>query len=721
VGGYNVTKRVSLLRKQVDESRAGQWGLRRTVVLSVILIGLAVYLTSPSRESNTDTTEDSAEIWYTELQQHFSERVSWLESSPLALMPGSAALYAGFGKAVVSIFDPAPKKKPADELELIDLTDVRVWFSQMATGAILRLGFVLIAFWPLWVMSVIAGIFVVRRGASAARSKTVLGVCDRARSPFYSGIYGPFRPNNSFSGTDFSCPGLACPPMAARNTALEHKLIKILREYDAFNETNLDLARIILAHSDFPGHVDEEGSDHEEPDQKGIAEDEQERVSQTGFVTNESGTLEQQTINGLSAVLEAHRRITGYVKSLEDKKIKSSVLNSNYPVHLANLEKLSASASALTKLLIMSLTPNRIWASSHLNPQLVASAYLAIEAGKSLVYKRHASGFVRVSIFPHLQARAVVNSLNSYHAEYNGDQRLIIRQAIICSRRHGDFGRAFLPTRMPVESRVVRDWLEILYAEPDKLQDTGYLVELDAHIEEINMNWRIGFAKRLRQEVEVLEKTETLSLAGNLWKGIAYKSVVLLPVKSLVEIALRGIHEARKKRITELLALTRRYQTRISISARLPGFKRQALEADKSGEDSDRILEPNSDKEDAELTERWRIVRRMLTKYNWLSTRVGDDAVPITGLVSALLQSEEDAKQAVDLDALVPLRQRRFVELFGRAWESIYYSSNPNPEDLEIFVDREKFADAIKAAGRAQNGGGSAAENSKPEPSIVSV
>jgi hypothetical protein len=118
------------------------------------------------------------------------------------------------------------------------------------------------------------------------------------------------------------------------------------------------------------------------------------------------------------------------------------------------------------------------------------------------------------------------------------------------------------------------------------------------------------------------------------------------------------------------------------------------MEADKSGEDSDAIIQALSSAQGGKaLIENWRIVRRMLTRYNWLSTRVGDDAVPLAGLISGVVC--EEGKKEERLSALVPLRQRRFAELFGRAWEHLYYAQNPNPEDVEIFVDRNMYLEVV--------------------------
>jgi hypothetical protein len=97
----------------------------------------------------------------------------------------------------------------------------------------------------------------------------------------------------------------------------------------------------------------------------------------------------------------------------------------------------------------------------------------------------------------------------------------------------------------------------------------------------------------------------------------------------------------------------------------------------------------------------------MLTRYNWLSTRVGDDAVPLAGLVKGVLlpKPESNRKTAEGVAALVPLRHRRFSELLGKQWEPLFFRGAPQPEEVEIFVDNNKFNERLKELNKtaAQN------------------
>ncbi len=716
--GYNVTKRVSALRKQVDEGSAGRWGFVRILFLSILTFSVLAFIISPAPESSLDeeheiSAETEAVQWNVTVRKQFNERVVWLENFTLLDLLGCHSLYKHYGLLVLRSINTKYRGEKQDENGISGLfggVSFGLLGSRLATNAFLKLGFVVIAFWPFWALAAGCGYLIVHSPWLTPISFTILGVLDRKRSPFYSGIYGPLRPNGSFSGTDLSCPGLACPAMVDVKVAQTHTLTQTLKKYNAFNNTNLSLVQVILAHADYPAVVQEEAPPQQ--DELELEEQPEDKISATGFVSNELGTVEQSSLAGLSAVLEAHDKIIRYVKSLEEKGYKSSVLNKNYPSHLSHLEKVTANLNPLAKMIAMSLTPNRMWALGHLPATVIATAYLATEAGKSLVFKRHAgAGFTRISRYPNLQARAVVQAQGPYHQEYNGDIRLMVRQAIICSQRHGDFGRAFLPNRMPIESRAMRDLLEILYAEPAIRGEIGALVELDAHMEEIHVNWRTVFGGRVRQQEKENRGNEESS--SPFWKGIVFKSVVLTPLNEVVEQALKGIHPVRLSRIAELLESTSKLQAKISISARLPGFKRQALEADVTAEETDDIIQSLIRKgpEAKALIHRWRIVRRMLTRYNWLSTRVGDDAVSILGVVQGLVHphSEDEGAGAVmaSFDSLVPLRQRRFVELLGRQWEPTFYKDSPHPGDIEISVTNEEFVESLKQNGGSTDSGAS--------------
>ena len=176
---------------------------------------------------------------------------------------------------------------------------------------------------------------------------------------------------------------------------MSHRLTETLRKYKAFNETTFNLVRIVLAHSDFPAFVPEESVTSTDEDSTGP--ESPQKQSQTGYVTAENGKLAETTLEGLAGVLSAHEKLRFYIETLKKKGVTSEKLSANYGGHLGNIKKLTASLSPLAKLLVVTLTPKRQWELGQLTPDMIATAYLAIESGKSLVYRRHQEGFVLIA------------------------------------------------------------------------------------------------------------------------------------------------------------------------------------------------------------------------------------------------------------------------------------------------------------------------------------
>ena len=685
--GSTFHKKLAHLKQRTDDDLAGQYSFVRSLMLWLIIFGCLFSLFEEPSDQRTaserlasgeESLYDLDESWQQRTEREVRDRVLWLDASIF----GGGTSYFSFARSLVSGKSSAQSSESEDPLAVLDFSGLWVSIHQVVISALLRIGFVVCALWWLWVLAIFVGAAYVLYLRRPRRTDDVLGVCDRGKGPFYSGIFAPLRPNRGVSGTDYSCPGLACPKQVGKHIALGHSLGQILKRFNALNETNTSLVRVILAYREYPSFVESERPDED-------AEEPQSKSERAGMIPQGGITIEKTSVLGLRAVLEAHRALIRYHRrDARDSKTQ------DFSQFRKDLQRLKKGMSPLGSVLLDSLTPSRAAALAELPLAASAAGALAIEAGKSLVFKKVGDVYAQESRFPHLQARAVLQSIPSYHKELSGDERLIVRQAIVCSRRHGDFGRAFLPFSMPLASRALRDWLEILYAGRGKYEKTAHIVELDGHIEEVHLNWRERFDSALQ-----LAAKEGHAGPRVVWKGLPYKSVVLVPLRSLVTIALEGIESSRQTRILELIEETRAFQASLSISARLPGFKRQAIEAEKGGIESGgvtKLLAENPQEQD--VVDQWLIIRRMLTRYNWLSTRVGENAVPVDGIVQAiLLLSDNTGKpEVVGLDALVPLRQRAFARLLGGRWERTHYLNAPRESDLEVFVENEEFRDTLK-------------------------
>ncbi len=545
---------------------------------------------------------------------------------------------------------------------------------------ILRIIFIFFITIPLWILAAICGFYSTGYFTKKQKFDPILSICDRKRSPFYSGIFGALNINGKISGIETASVGLACPNMVKVEDAQSHKLVSILKSFSAYCNTTLDLTRIILAYRDFPCFVEEERQiDNSEDDGKNPNE----FNPNHGMVTNKDGTIEDYACEVLPALLLAHRTLKNYFAT--NKNILETEFDNKdiYSKLKDDLRTQTEKFPPIAKTILQMLTPERARAFTLLSPRDIATAYLAVEAGKCLVYKKTGNGYLKLSQFPHLQARAILHSIYAYHQDFNGDSRLMIRQAIICSRRHRDFGRSFLPEKMPEQCKALRDILEVLYIDKKKLNDSALITELDAYLDEIKYNWKKNFSDFIKQSYNG-EDNENNNTVFNVDTGIVDKSVVLIKQENILSLALYGYEKARLERIHRLMKHAKKFNDALAISAKLPGFKRQ-------------LENENETKDERNKSRNWDLVKKMLTRYNWLSTRLNDDSVPTSGLIYGIvLDTKIVDPQHKKFETLVPIRQRRMKELFGANWEKKYYANNPHPNNIKTFVDKEEFAETCE-------------------------
>lgn len=642
--------------------------------------------------SETPPLSEETSKWRANAIRDIIQRYEWLNSGFVSQI--AANQYKKSAKSVFSVI--AELQATREQIDLNSLFNIDVWmlgFMESLSNSILKGLFILFAFWPLWLFAVIAGLLTSKVLHNPRKSRSILGVLDRNKGPFYSGIYGPLEPNQNISGTDLGTPGLACPQMAPQKAALGHSLTSTLKEFNAFNQTNFALIRIIIAYRDFPAFVAKEPPLHEEPHH----DDGHQNSSNHNLVSNAGGTIENNASSLLPQILKAHLALSRFYRNQEKPQLAPS--ENAYKMLRAKLAKSFQKASSHTQLFGLMLTPARGRALGSLPPTVVATAYLAIEAGKCLVYRKTGNAFSAISRFPNLQARAILHSLPTYHKEYKGDGRLIIRQAIVCSRRHGDIDRAFLPISMPMPARALRDWLEVLYTAADTQNKTAELCELDAHIEEIYFDFKKTLSGKMEERVSSETRSPDPSPAFKSIVGFVYASLVLVPFDKLLELTLAHVGKSRLARISKLLENTRKERANFNHSSRLPGVGGENIELEIMENAGQTLLKAIGQKDKQLKYTKWCIVRRLLLRYNWLSTRVGDFKVPADGLVSGIVvdRSSSAKPEIIPFSGLVPLRQRRYKELFGENWERLYYFDTPHPQDTEVFVNHEDFITGVKS------------------------
>ena len=661
----NLNKRLSQLNSATADESTGVFGFGRLLFIFLLTFFVVGWLFSYSKD----------ETYLTRQHKTADYRAFWLDISLVGGLFSDD--YREVGKASVE-----KALKAEEENRDPSFIDMALDMTSIFSGTLYKILFVFIIFFPFWIIGGLAGYFYLKRNfINTPGSSGILQVLGIENRPFNSGINAPLKPNGSISCTDISCPGLACPPMAGEAETQAIPLAGQLRKFGALNQTNLSLLRIILAHQDYPCSVPPERS---VDDQQNLVEEE----GEGSFVSNNEGTLLESTGRSLPALLMVHSCIRKYFKSESIPK-KGLLPYKKVTDDFAVIgQKLSTEAQTLLKC----LTPVRARAIAHLPPTLVATGYLACEAGKCLVFDKVDDDFTRKSLYPHLQARAVLHSIESYHKEYKGDGKLIVRQAIICSRRHGDFGRAFLPVNMPIQSRALRDWLEVLFMDRSEQPKIAELCELDAHLEELYLNLKSRLHEKVTNRAEDEDHSEAF-----MWQGVVSKSVILMPLKSLIEICFYQVEAAQRNRIIELMRTTKDILVNLSISSRLPGFKRQAIEAAKLGDDYKETLGKFGSSGE-KLLSQWLVLRRMLTRYNWLSTRIGDNPVPPEGFVRTILldRSKQGEDAIITVENSIPLRQRRFKELIGETFEKDYYHCRIYRKDIFPYPTDNEFEEGLK-------------------------
>ena len=708
----NLTNRVQEIKSQIEDSVEGKlsyWSAFFILSASLfVLIKICTFLW-PITEIKIDNPDINQDIlWYEAIKEKVNKRSSSLSKQSI-IGNSTSKNYTIFAAELLKELEL--DYKAANSQNISDYTwnnenqnegqeiEFRVpWYGKFFIESVLRVYFIFISCWKIWIFSLLVGFFLFGKKLRPKKHQDILGILDRGSSPFYSGIYGPYIPNNNISGTDLSAPGLACPNKVGIQTTKSSKIFQILEKFSASNKTNLELGSVILAYKHYPSIVDiEKPSDSEEVDETNL--DKKNNIFKATFITQPGDPLEISTNLTLSAALEAHNalqkiNISEVLKKYGDEKLEQ-IENNTKSLNISNL----------AKLLISTLTPDRAEAIKNLSSKKIATAVLSLEAGKILVFKKESEKFTQISLLPHLQSRAILHSIVPYHTEYNGSERLIIRQAILSSRRHGDFGRAFLPEGLDDSTKALRDWLELIYIAPDKREEYSKLIELDGLLDELHYLWRVNLSK-LVKEVSTNNNSDTILKFGHVPnKGIAYRSVVLIPIKSLIDSGLSNLDLWKKRRIEELIVATKDLQATLSTAARLPGFKRQALEAQALNIDKNSLIKIVENRSGGEkLIKNWLTIRRMLTKYNWLSTRVGDYSVPIEGLITAFPAIYESTKiNQNECEIFVPLRARRFKELFGNKWDLLYYSDSPAPNEIDVATNTEELQNIVKLAASDQS------------------
>lgn len=512
--------------------------------------------------------------------------------------------------------------------------------NEIAVGFI-RLVFLLLASWRFCFFAAILGFFLSKKTLEDYHAKDFLGQTGSGRL-FFSGIRVGLGKRAANGEPTQLVTGLACPKRATNTQLKNSQLYKVLSHWQVLNETNESLASIVIALNSAPAFIADKSNKQELDDTY----------------------LDQGLIKHTSLILEQVLRLHSSYQT-------SSVVNSenNEDLSRQNLPfNAEQYANLLGQLFHRVLTPLQRESLSSLDSKLIATCILALQAGKSLVYKMEAGEWLQISNFPQLSSRAVLHSIAGFGEEYDHFSRQTIRRALIYASRRSAFGPVRFAEDLNVDSRALRQWIELCLANPHELFEVADEVELFGLVGQGYQAWVEEFYKDLDQEAD----QEIYATKTNL---------LFVPVSRIVRQAAKALNAKTISRLDVLVqkisARQLAYQKRLANTSteenleEIPFYDRVNLPLDK-----DQIAKladmHNCEAKDLRV---WSAIQIVLNSYGWLSRRVGDYTVPDHSVIFAVLRTGEKAPGAnqfglVGKTAMIPLRGHKLEYKFGRAWKN---------------------------------------------------
>ncbi|RMD85387.1 MAG: hypothetical protein D6808_05385, partial [Candidatus Dadabacteria bacterium] len=299
------------------------------------------------------------------------------------------------------------------------------------------------------------------------------------------------------------------------------------------------------------------------------------------------------------------------------------------------------------------LTQTMRKAISEVNPEMVATVVLAIEAGKTLAFGREGDRIVLSSSFPHLSARAVLHSIPSYAVEYSADERTIIRRAIIYGSRKSIYGPVRFVLDMCEATRALRQWVEILMSLPHEIGAVSDEVELYGLMHEFHTKWISTLKELITSRSPLLKHTMS--------DGIAFFVPFKLCMKLIYELA----PSASFKRLIELNAGV--WEERKKASGRFPDYERM-LKPLCNNEIAMLAKDHSISTEDLSV---WSAFRNVFNHYSWLGRRVGDNTVPESSIVYLETGHVGLASAKSVHKGIVVFRATRLEENIGDVWKEL--------------------------------------------------
>lgn len=526
--------------------------------------------------------------------------------------------------------------------------------------AVLRIVFVLIVSWRLWLFAVLLALSLEYFAARVHQGDDLLGQTGNGRL-FFSGFRIGLEPTDAQGAPQQQVRGLACPRAVSAAAVKKSALGTVLAQFGVDSETNMELAGVIVAHSDYPSY---------------IANAEESALLEACY---EGSTLAKSVPALLQRVLGLHQKY----RAMQIGNEKLEEFDVQPQTTTATPQKLTVEqyAAEVERSLHRVLTPEMRTHIAELKPKELATLLLALEAGKALAFGKEGPQWIRRSNFPHISARAVLHSMRHYGEEYSYDERSTLRRALIFASRQSVFAPVRFPVDLSNKARAARQWVEVLMANPHELQSIADEVELIGIVSEAQRTWSQAFMDgAMALDPDVVDDAYATS-----------NNTLFMPVTKVLTLARKVIEHSILRRLEELIA-------RVSQKQRLEVMSMDfAMDGTSLGGHAERGLLMQSDRIFAPLAHRevktlstehglstadvrdWSSVRVILNGFGWLARRVGDYSVPENSLVSMVFTVDPSMPGAnefgrIGKHGLVALRGTRLETRWGKFWQSRFIS-----------------------------------------------
>lgn len=511
---------------------------------------------------------------------------------------------------------------------------------------LLRVVFVILACARLFLVIMIYAAYRGYKSRKVFEGPDLLGQTGNGRL-FYSGIRGALQNLTASGAPNQQVRGLACPKEASDVRVKGSPLYQVLRRYDVATGTLTALAGIIIEYDHLPAYI----APQEEEDLL------RSFIEPVNLPKNSAALLER--ILDLHAFYKHHEQDPDFASYLNDfsEEEKSTGAFS-----------LGGYSRYVQKSLHRVLSPAMREMIGGLSADKIAVLFLSLEAGKVMAFAYEGERWLKNSNYPQLCARSVLHSVAVFAEEYNYDERSLIRKALIYASRSSSFGPVKLPVDLSDESRALRQWSEVLMANPYDLENAAdeaemYGILFEAH-KKCSQALLDGF---MVGNAEMLEGS--YATRGNL---------LLMPFKRIYTMTKNSLSSQKLIRLQELSErLSNKRQLEMEIESELN---------DKNVASANlKVFSPLSENEISALSStfklpagalrEWSALRIVLNNFGWLARRVGDYSVPESSLIFAVLKSDDagsgvNAAGLIGAPAMVPLRATQLQERWGRNWQS---------------------------------------------------